>query len=167
MKIFIWLFVILGAALAVFELSSINRPGIGAPQQAALAAISICYVIIPYCVARAISEIVDSLNSQKIARLEAERLNIEKASALKNSINKDIRNTSFYKNLGLPEQGLLRAVDKNEAMQRWFHNKYGVHISLGQGARLVAAQDEGSLDAEAELLRAEIARSASPPPTTS
>jgi len=60
MKKFFWVLVIIGSLLGtitfVFEALLFAK---SAPLQAASAAVSIAFVVIPYCLARAITEIID------------------------------------------------------------------------------------------------------------
>lgn len=63
MKTFFWIITILcsliGALVAFVGVSEAN----GAPQEAAAAAMGIAFVVIPYCLARAVSEISSSSKS--------------------------------------------------------------------------------------------------------
>lgn len=57
MRKFLWVVTVicslLGALTAIFGIASAN----GAPQEAAVAAIAIAFAVIPYCLARAVSEL--------------------------------------------------------------------------------------------------------------
>ena len=53
----IWIIPLLGVAAGGFELYSTMRLATSAPQQAAGAAMSLCYVVLPYVFARALEGI--------------------------------------------------------------------------------------------------------------
>jgi hypothetical protein len=57
-----WVAVLIGAALAAFQVAEVHRAAVSAPQQAAGAGLALAYVIIPYCFARA----VESLSPQTV-----------------------------------------------------------------------------------------------------
>ncbi|MBK7096740.1 MAG: hypothetical protein IPH57_17375 [Saprospiraceae bacterium] len=57
MKKLSWIFTIIGAILGIVILFATLFDSTGAPQQAAGAAIAVAFAVIPYCIARAISEL--------------------------------------------------------------------------------------------------------------
>lgn len=57
MKVFSWVLVMVGALIGSLFLMSGLLFSSGAPQEAAAAAMACAFVVIPYCFARAISEI--------------------------------------------------------------------------------------------------------------
>lgn len=59
MKIVFWVIAIIGVLIGALQfLSTLTATEISAPQQAAGAAMALCGVVIPYCLARAISDLV-------------------------------------------------------------------------------------------------------------
>lgn len=59
MKIFFWVIAIIGVLIGgVSFLATLTAKEISAPQQAAGAAMALCWVVIPYCLARAVSDLM-------------------------------------------------------------------------------------------------------------
>jgi hypothetical protein len=65
-SILFWVISILGSALGVLTLISTLKSATGAPQEAAGAAMAISFAVIPYCVARAVSEIQSNFKKKDI-----------------------------------------------------------------------------------------------------
>ena len=57
MKTFLWVLTCIGGIVGALLLFTGLTESNGAPQEAAVAAVSIALVVIPYCVARAASEL--------------------------------------------------------------------------------------------------------------
>lgn len=49
---------LIGAMMAFYQITTIMDLQTGAPQQAAVAATAVAYVVIPYCAARAIEQLL-------------------------------------------------------------------------------------------------------------
>ena len=52
-----WILTMLGAVIGAVDFINVHINAQSAPQQAAGAAMALCWVVIPYCFARAVSEI--------------------------------------------------------------------------------------------------------------
>jgi len=69
--IFVWIVVLVGAFAAVVDFFTALSNATGAPQQAAGAAMALAWVVIPYCAARAITEIA-AHSSRKTSMAETQ-----------------------------------------------------------------------------------------------
>ncbi len=67
-RIVAWLFALLGALLGGGVLTIGVLGASGAPQEAAAAAIAACCAIVPYCIARALSELTRGLAGKNPTR---------------------------------------------------------------------------------------------------
>lgn len=74
MKVSLWALTIIGSVLGGLVSVVGVLAATGAPQEAAAAAIGVACAVIPYCLARAVSEISDSSTSAAIVATMAENL---------------------------------------------------------------------------------------------
>jgi hypothetical protein len=74
MKAFLWALTIIGSVLGGFISVGGVLAANGAPQEAAAAAVGVACAVIPYCLARAVSEISDSATSATVVATMAENL---------------------------------------------------------------------------------------------
>jgi purine-cytosine permease-like protein len=63
MKFLLWILVVLSSGYAVFQTIFGLRLATSAPQEAAVAAMGVAFAVIPYCLARAVSELSAEWNS--------------------------------------------------------------------------------------------------------
>jgi hypothetical protein len=74
MKVFLWALTVCGSVLGgIISVAGVLAAK-GAPQEAAAAAIGVACAVIPYCLARAASEISDSSTSAAVIATMAENL---------------------------------------------------------------------------------------------
>ena len=66
MKKALWIITIIGCVLGALTAFAGIAGANGAPQEAAAAAMGLAFAVIPYCLARAASEIYNGSESQKI-----------------------------------------------------------------------------------------------------
>jgi len=61
-----WLPVVIGGVFAAVQIQFASEYATSSPQQGAGAALALAYVVIPYCVARALSEMMTAEDFQRI-----------------------------------------------------------------------------------------------------
>lgn len=143
MRTVFWVIVILGGVAAGFEVRAALGGGYSAPQQAAAAGIALCYVIIPYCIARAVSEII-----------EEHRARVPPTGS-SSSLTPPMQDPAPVAAAEKPPE---RREDQTTEMQQWFKKTYGQDISAAQAARLIDARSQGRLLTEVGILKDELSR---------